>query len=218
MAWRLIVLQEIRNNNYPICDADIWVYVCFGRIEERLFEVHNKIVIADVVENEILRWKHNPKFSFVAKQYIEYKDQDKILVINHDIHIPEEDRVILESMLIEFGFQNYFENKPPEKDKGEYVSAIYADYFGIKLFRTNDNLFAEGGRGRKDFPELHVQNWSETLRILVPNYKAFIEINKKIEEEQKRCQHHREKNKVSTDIKGKEQKLDLIAALQNKWS
>ena len=215
------MLNEIRENKYPICDADVWVYACFGDVVDRLFEIHNKIVVADVVEGEILKWKSNDKFKYVANTYEYYKTRGRILVICHKEHIPLEHRKILEGMLTQFGFQNYFSNVPPEKDKGEYVSAIYADYFNISLFRTNDNLFAEGGRGRKDFPDLNIQNWYDTLRTLVPDNAAFIKINKMIQDEEERCEYYKEQRNLNRSYENKEHKkesLDLVTMLRGKWN
>jgi len=221
-VWPDPLIDEIRNNNYPICDADIWVYACFGEVADRLFEIHTKIVFSDVVEKEILRWGSDKNFNKVALEYKKYKAEGKILVILHNVHIPTEDRLILESMLTQFGFQNYFENSPPEKDKGEYVSAIYADYLGIKLFKTNDKLFAEEGRGRKDFPYLIINNWYDTLRTLAPNDSAFISINKKMQQEQERCEYYKEKHTKSqgekTNMKKKEENLNWLDSLQKKWN
>lgn len=211
------IINEIIDNRYPICDADVWVYACFGDVEDRLIEVNDKIIIADVVEREILRWRANERFSKVAIEYEKYKEQGKILVISHEIHIPEEHRSILESMLTEFGFKNYFENVPPEKDKGEYVSAIYADYFGISFFRTNDHLFAEEGQGRRDFPDLHIKNWYDTLRELIPDHTTFIQVNKKIRDEQQRCEHYKSQHQAKVNSK-QQTSLDLVAQLKRKWS
>lgn len=210
------MINEIRANKYPICDSDVWVYACFGDVVDRLFEIHTKIVVADVVEGEILKWKSDKNFKYVATTYEEYKAKGKILVISHKLHIPNDDIKILENMLIQFGFENYFSNVPPEKDKGEYVSAIYADYFNICLFRTNDHLFAEDGKGRKDFPDLNIQNWYDTLRTLVPDSIAFIKINKKIQDEESRCEHYKEQRKHIKEVK--EESSDWISKLSKKWS
>lgn len=215
------MISEIIENEYPICDSDVWVYACFGNIVDRLFEIHKKIVIADVVEGEILKWKSNQKFKYVADKYEEYKNSGKILVISHEKHIPNEVRIIQEGMLREFGFRNYFANTPSEPDKGEYVSAIYADYFNICLFRTNDKLFAEDGLGRNDFPNLNIQDWNETIRCLVPNDMARLKINKMIEQEEKRCGYYKHKRKLSLSedkFKQKKEKLDLVSQLRSRWS
>lgn len=153
---------------YPICDTDIWVDLILGEIINRLFEKYKKIMIADVVEKEILNFQQNPQFSRIAVIYKEYKQNGSIFVIKHD-NIPEEDRKLLERQLLDCNmrFSSGLADDPHEKNKGEIVSAIYAEYYHLPFLKSNDTIFNSGREGRKAFPELIVKNRKDTVKDLL---------------------------------------------------
>lgn len=203
---------------YPICDTDIWVNVCLGNIEDRLFEKHGKIIVADVVDGEINKWNKSEKFSKIATQYMVYKDNNKVLVVDHKEHLSEEDRLIINNMLYQFKFTNGLENKPAEKNKGEYVSAIYANHFKIPLLKTDDRLFKEDGQGKKDFPRLQVKNWRDTLIDLIPNDTERIKVTKLVESENQRMNRENTKYKENQAALEEQKIQEKLAALQSKWA
>lgn len=204
-------------SKYPICDTDIWINLCLGGLLNEVFKLHKKIIVADVVEGEILNWQKSKKYRFIADEFQKYKSNGYILVIVHDKHIPEPSRKILERMLYDLKFQNDFKNNPPEDNKGEFASAIYADYFQIPFMKSNDNAFQEGGKGREAFPDLLVKNWNDTLRDLIKDDKKRISIVKKVKEENMRMKQsknmdkHIQKNKnISMD--------EMLEQLKQKFS
>lgn len=205
-------------SQYPICDTDIWVKLCLGGILKELFFLHKKIIVADVVEGEIMKWQSNPHFSKIATEFQRCKRDACILVIQHDVHIVLEEKKLLERILLDLGFSNDFGNKPPEENKGEYVSAIYADYFGITLMRSNDHAFQEGGRGRIEFPDLVIKNWSDTLRDLIRDDRQRIAMAAKVEEESKRMNQHKKQYEAKKTLDA-EMSMDLkLEQLLNKYS
>lgn len=212
--------MEINTNEfskYPICDTDIWINLCLGGLLNEVFRLHKKIIVADVVEGEIMNWSKNKKYCFIADEFQRYKSNGYILVIEHDKHIPESSRKILERMLYDLKFQNDFKNDPPEDDKGEFVSAIYADYFKIPFMKSNDGAFQEGGKGREAFPELIVKNWNDTLRDLVKDDMRRISIAKKVEEENRRM--NQPKNRDKHIVENKKVSIDeKLEKLKQKYS
>lgn len=56
-------------SNYPICDTDIWVDVILAKLDDELIGKYEKIVVADVVEKEILNFGKNPYFKVIAEKY-----------------------------------------------------------------------------------------------------------------------------------------------------
>lgn len=202
--------MEFDFSKYPICDTDIWVNICLADLHSRLFAKYEKLVFADVVEGEIMAWNKNPDFSFIAENFDSYKKHGEIFVIQHDVHIYEEDRKILETTLYQLGFQIDFKNQPPEKNKGEFVSAIYADHFGIPLMQSNDGAFQEGGRGRVEFPDLRIKNWYEIIEELVPSDREKIQIRKRVEAERQRM------NRKYERIKDDKKKETLLLKLQER--
>lgn len=204
---------------YPICDTDIWVNISLGKMWSELFARYNKIIIADVVEGEILKWNRtNSKFSFIAEKYMEYKEKGNILVINHDQDILKEDRGILERQLYELGSENDFKNRPPENRKGEFVSAIYADYFMIPLMKRNDNDFQEGGRGKIAFPDLEVKNWYYTIEELISDPKMRINIRRNVDNESRKMSTEKEAFKVRISKNEQDSISDMLKKLQSKFN
>ncbi len=49
-----MIHRGIDLSKYPICDTDIWVDAVLADLEEALIKKYGKIIVADVVEKEIL--------------------------------------------------------------------------------------------------------------------------------------------------------------------
>ncbi len=154
--------------NYPICDTDIWVDAVLSKLDEVLIEKYTKIVVADVVEKEILKFGKNEYFKVIAEKYESFRNTGKIIVIVHS-DIDEGDKRFLEKQLIECDdrFQTGLSDLPHEEHKGEIVSAIYAIYFGCPFLKSNDKAFREGNMGCVAFPNLKVKNLADMLEDLV---------------------------------------------------
>ncbi|GMB00094.1 hypothetical protein [Pelosinus sp. IPA-1] len=177
---------------HPICDTDIWVNLCLGDSLKEFFNLHPIIFIADVVGNEIMKWKNSGNAA-IAEEFIKYRDNKNVVVIYYNKDILSEDRPILEQQLREIGFSAGFSK--PDKNKGEFVSAIYADYLAIPYMKTNDNAFQEGGFGAKKFPDLEIRNWNDTLRNVIVDDKKRLQISKKVEQERSLMDRRNEKHK-----------------------
>jgi hypothetical protein len=195
-------------SQYPICDTNIWVNVCLGKILPEFFWKYDKILVADVVEKEISKWKRDDKFSFVATKFDDYKMNGSILVIEHDVHINEDDRPILEKMLYDIGFVHGFQIA--ELNKGEFVSAIYADHFQIPFMKSDDKAFKEGGKGKDEFPDLIVKDWHTVVNEVITDHGKRIKVNTIIEQERKRMD--------ANHTKAKEKKMeDMLSLLVSKY-
>lgn len=176
----LINKEEIKK--YPMCDTDIWVKLCLGGIENKVFDKYGKLIMADVVAQEISAWNNGSRFSYIYTSFRNKSRNGDIIVIHHENIEPEEDRMILEMQLYDYNFKTGFKNIPKESDKGEFVSAIYADYFEIPFLKSDDKTFNDGQRGRKEFPDLVVKNWKETTEELISDFKELIRVRKISEE------------------------------------
>ncbi len=201
-------------SKYPICDTDMWVYIYLSDFLGRILIKYEKLVVADVVEQEILAWEeNNEKYKRIAVDFKEYKKDGLVLVIEHEVHIDKDDRDFLEQTLIDLHFSNGLKNQPKERNKGEYVSALYADHFEIPFMKSNDNEFQEGGRGRRAFPDLKVKNWYDIVEEFSRSQDEKIRVRKMMEQEQKRMTYHYEMQK---EEKKKEDMLKLLADKVNK--
>lgn len=160
-------------SKYPICDTDIWVNLCLGDIEEKLFAKYLKVNFVDVVVAEICGWKSNEKFSHINDKFQKSQNEEKALVINicdkEKSDIEEEDRMIIEWQLKEdAGFPKGFDTpKKERKNMGEYLSAIVANHLKMPLMKTEDHLFKQNGKGRLLYPELEIKGWQDTICDLV---------------------------------------------------
>lgn len=204
--------------SYPICDTDIWVKISLGGIHKELFKKHEKIIVADVVEGEILNWNRydDSKFKFIAEQFLHYKNNGDIYVINHEEDISKEDRRFLERQLYDLGFENDFNNNPSESDKGEFVSAIYADYFGISLMKSNDGAFGDSGRGEIAFPELEVKNWYITTEELITDDRRRHKIRALVEKNSKQMESEHKKRKENIEGELLESKIKAYQLMYSK--
>lgn len=66
-------------SNYPICDTDIWVDVILAKLDDELIGKYEKIVVADVVEKEILNFGKNPYFKVIAENMKYLRRMKKLL-------------------------------------------------------------------------------------------------------------------------------------------
>ncbi|MGD6803948.1 hypothetical protein [Rossellomorea aquimaris] len=200
-------------SEYPICDADMWVYLWLSDYINRVFDKYGKLVFADVVEQEILEWENGDnKYKDIAHFFKACKVEEQVIVINHEEHIEAGDRLILEQALMDLDFKHGLRNSPREKDKGEFVSALYADHFNIPFMKTNDNSFQDGGRGKKEFPELRIKNWYSLVEEFSVDQDEKIKIRRLIDEEQKIMKRKHETYKVE------KKKEDLLQAFADKFN
>ncbi|MBO0588413.1 hypothetical protein [Sporosarcina sp. E16_8] len=198
---------------YPICDTDIWVCLCLSEFHHRVIKNHGKLVFADVVEQEIVKWEDGVgKYRFISTIFREYKKEGQILVINHEDHLSLGERKVLERTLKELRFSHGLRNVPHEKDKGEFVSALYADHFSIPFMKTNDNSFQEGGRGKKEFPDLEIKNWYDIVEEHGYDQEERIRVRKLVQEEQEIMGRLFEGHK---EEKSKAEMIAKLVALKN---
>lgn len=201
-------------SKYPICDTDIWVYLFLSDFFGRIVQKYEKLVFADVVEQEIMAWENNnEKYKDIASYFSKCKEDGVILVINHEVHLEKDDRDFLEQSLRDLNFTNGLKNDPKELNKGEFVSALYADHFGIPFMHSNDNAFQEEGRGKLAFPELIVKNWYDIVEEFSMTQDEKIRVRKLVENEQKQMVYSYEKQKVE---KRKQDTLKSLAEKINK--
>ena len=204
-------------SNYPICDTHIWVDIVLAKLDDRLIEKYKKIVVADVVENEILKFGKNEYFKVIAEKYEVLKKNEKIIVIEHS-EIDGEDKKFLEKELVDCDdrFRTGLKDVPHEEHKGEIVSAIYAEYFECPFLKSNDGAFHEGNMGRIAFPDLVVKNREDMLRDLSDEqyrheYRQAIIDNRAFMNEGTRI-YKEEKNVIVTEV----QVQNLLSKLRGK--
>ncbi|ACK89596.1 hypothetical protein ACVNRM_07575 [Bacillus paranthracis] len=193
---------------YPICDTDMWVYLYLSDFSNRIFQKYKKLIFADVVEQEILAWEEkNEKYKNIALYFKRCKQEGLVIVIQHELHIKADDRQFLEQALLDLNFKYGLKNSPKEKNKGEFVSALYADYFEIPFMKTNDKAFQGKGAGRKEFPDLEIKNWYDVVEEFSIDQDEKMRVRKLVEQEQEKMTNHYEKQKEE------KKKADLLARL-----
>ncbi|MCU9612740.1 hypothetical protein OEV98_04065 [Caldibacillus lycopersici] len=188
--------MSVNFSRYPICDADMWVYLYLSDLTIRVFEKYQILVFADVVEQEILEWENkNKKFRNISLYFKRCKEDGLIVVINHEVDVESEDRDYFEQVLIDLDFSHGLMNNPREKNKGEIVSAMYADHFEMPFFLTNDKAFQEGGIGKVLYPDLKIKNFYQIVEEFGKNDDEKIKIRSLVHQKQEIMQRSFEKQK-----------------------
>lgn len=172
---------------YPMCDTDIWVDINLVHSADLLFKKYKKIIVADVVEGEIRRFKANANYDFIVTTYEEYKKRGEIIVIENR-KLSAYAKALFEKQLLDlsynYGFSfNGLDYNPKEQHKGEIISAMYAKYFKVLFLKSNDGTFKDGNAGRLAFPTLLVKDRKHTLKDLLNNDTLEIEYFYRIKDE-----------------------------------
>ncbi|MGK0576043.1 hypothetical protein [Macrococcus capreoli] len=125
--------------NDTIVDTDIWVFLVLSNFYNRVIQYHGKLYFSDVVEREIMKWQTNIGHSKkIAQRFEELKRKKQIVVISIE-EFSKLERLSIDHQLSEYGLKSV---QFAEKNKGEFVSFIYAMYKGIHKMKTNDRKFA----------------------------------------------------------------------------
>lgn len=141
-----------------IVDTDIWVYLVLSDFYERIIKYHGKLYFSDVVENEIMKWHSNiGKSKEIAENFKQLKKKNQLVVIQFDTFETLE-RMSIEHQLSEYGLKTV---NIAEKNKGEFVSYLYAIHKKIPHFKTNDKHFAHIIASNSF--KVEIQHWNELL-------------------------------------------------------
>lgn len=174
----------------PILDTDIWVFLIQSGFEKRLLKRYGYIFVSDVVEQEILKWeRNNGQSKSIAEKYKSYKSEEKIRVINFD-SFSDQDQLLINHQLNDYGLRNV---EVIEKNKGEFVSMIYALYKSLKTFKTNDrNFVKEIDCSIQE--KLNIINWDQLLDKYSNSIKEKAEAKKVTENKQNKMKLENTKN------------------------
>lgn len=144
-------------NNQPIVDTDIWVFLVLSGFYKRLIKYYGRLNFSDTVEQEIMKWQGNIGNSRqVAAAFKEMKAADKVAVIHFEDFTYRE-QLAIQHQLSEYGLKHV---KTAEKNKGEFVTYLYALNKGIKRMKTNDRGFAATVGPQS---QLTLVNWEDIL-------------------------------------------------------
>lgn len=153
--------------NKPIVDTDIWVFLVSSGYYKRLIKYYQHLNFSDVVEKEIMKWERNQGTSSkIATIFLEMKRSDKVKIISFE-DFDATDRLSIQHQLSEYGLKSI---KIAEKNKGEFVSMLYALHKDISRMKTNDRHFTLE-IGDKITQQLTIVNWDDIL----DNYSTTIE-------------------------------------------
>lgn len=175
----------------PIIDTDIWVFLIQSGFDQRLLERYGFIFVSDTVEKEILKWNRNHGESkSIAAKFEEYKEAAKIRVIDYE-SFDALDQAIINHQLEEYGLQHV---GIVEKNKGEFVSLLYALHKELKVFKTNDRNFLE--EIEKSIQEqIRITNWDELLDKYSTSIKEKAEARRVTENKQNKMKEQTIQNR-----------------------
>lgn len=169
--------------NY-ICDTNIWVKACLGKVVESFFETFGIVAFADGVENEILKWSTNKnRFETISSTFIEHRGKSLNVIYLTDIDPVNQS--LIKRQLSDFGFNNLDNSSQTIKNLGEYLSIAYAYFLDIPFLQTEDVEFYESIDLQNRFKGIEIVTWNEIATKITRNDNERIQLNKLIEREQK---------------------------------
>ncbi|TDM50440.1 hypothetical protein ETI06_00245 [Macrococcoides goetzii] len=146
--------------NDTIVDTDIWVYLVLSNFYERVIRYHGKLYFSDVVEREIMKWQGNIGTSKkIAQMFEQLKRKNQLVVISID-DFSSLERMSIDHQLSEYGLKTVH---IAEKNKGEFVSFLYAMHKDIHKMKTNDRKFVEEIIGTHY--EIEIEHWLDLLDV-----------------------------------------------------
>lgn len=185
----------------PIIDTDIWVFLIQSGFDQRLLQRYGFIFVSDTVEEEILKWNRNHGDSkSIAVKFEEYKEAAKIRVIDYD-SFDTLDQAVINHQLEDYGLQHA---GVIEKNKGEFVSLLYALHKELKIFKTNDRNFLNEIE-KSIHQKIRITNWDE----LLDKYSTSI----KEKAEARRVTENKQKKMKEQTIQNRDPRWDALKAL-----
>ncbi|MDW5524641.1 hypothetical protein R6Z02_12855 [Carnobacterium maltaromaticum] len=168
--------------NY-ICDTNIWVRACLGKVVENFFKNFGNVTFADGVENEILKWSMNKdRFEIISSMFEEHKGTNLSVIYLNDIDLVNQK--LIKRQLKEFGFESLDNSKETIKNLGEYLSISYAYFLEIPFLQTEDVEFYESIDLENRFKGIEIVTWNDIACRITQSDKERIQLNKLIEQEQ----------------------------------
>lgn len=181
----------IEQSDRPILDTDIWVFLVMTSLYKKVIRSYGYFYTSDTVNNEILKWNENKgDFKNIATIFEDLKAQSKVRVISID-DFSELEKNIINHQLANYGLKHI---SISEKNKGEFVSFLYALQLGIKRFKTNDHNFADE-IGIKNFPEITLVDWDSLLDKYVVSVKEKGEFMKVVATKEKKMKNQKEQHR-----------------------
>lgn len=193
-----------------LCDTNIWVKVCLGDKTEEFLKKFSNTGFADVVENEIIKWKLNQdRFCKIAEKYEEHGE------LYFVVRLSEQDEWVRKSILKDF--ERYFgvsdiDNKSKNlMNLGEQGSLLYAYHLEIPYIQSDDSSFFQNTSIMENFDEIEILSWSDVVEKITNGHDERIALTTSIENEQKVMSNKKVKRK---ELNMKEQ----LKKLQEKYS
>lgn len=190
-----------KNVTQPIVDTDIWVFLIQSGFDQRLIQRYGFIFVSDTVEQEILKWKRNHGESqSIALKFEDYKEAGKIRVIDYE-SFDELEQSIINHQLEDYGLRHV---GIIEKNKGEFVSLLYALHKELKIFKTNDRNFVNEIE-QSIQQQITITNWD----TLLDKYSSSI----KEKAEARRVTKNRQNKMKEQKIQNRDPRWDALKAL-----
>ncbi|UXR38044.1 hypothetical protein MUA41_00835 [Staphylococcus simulans] len=176
-------------HKYPIVDTDIWVSLVFSKYYKRLIKKLGHLTFSDVVAREIKRWdKNQSDAKEISTKFTEMLEKQKISIITFE-EFSYYQQMSINHQLQEYNLQNV---NISERNKGEFVSLLYALHLDIKLFKTNDHKFAKA-LDEHTKTQIHIMHWEEILKEYSESFKERIYIEKLVNNKQEKMTKQKEK-------------------------
>lgn len=135
-----------------------------------------------------MRWKSNDsKAQEVALHFDELRQHNQISIIDFQ-NFSVFEQMAINHQLEEYGLQRV---NITEKNKGEFVSLLYALNLNVEIFKTNDHAFSdELDDTTKQL--ITIMHWDEILDQFSKTFKEKIEIEKLVRQKQENMKKQRQ--------------------------
>ncbi|EAE0718339.1 hypothetical protein Q876_08820 [Listeria monocytogenes] len=195
------------NVSKVLCDANIWINVCYGNVINKYIEKYKEIHFADKVVNEMAKVKDVQGMDRPYQEYCKRNGSEVRTIYFERLEVNLQQ--IIKSQMLTFGFWELDNKSKKIKNLGEYMSLMYAYHLNIPYVHSYDNEFQDNvsiGEVFKKFKGIEIISWATVLDIITDeNLSEKIRIDNLVMQQ----------NKINK--KKKKEKLDL-EKLKNHYS
>lgn len=204
----------------PLGFCDTNIYVDFSLIPkfDDFLNKYKRLNISDAVFDELRDWSRQYyDYSFIYDNLIEHIENNTIVVVRKDDFSNFEKNIIKRRLESVYDIlKNYPEQNKKHLNKGEIVSAVYAEVIGAPFIQSNDNF--PGLLKSSEFRNITFYNRMDILKQICNSIKECSHFNRMIDSERIKMDKSFKKSKQITNaqLPVKDNMLKELADLKDK--
>lgn len=206
------------------CDTNIFVDFSLTDKFLNFIDKFKKLNIADAVHTELLDWsRDNYDYSYIYNNLIEQIEKENILLIEFKKFSPLQKEIIERRLEgINELLENFSQEKKKHLNKGEIVSAVYAEVTNAPFIQSNDKF--PGELKNSEFKNIIFLDRRDILKELCVSFKEVEHYDREINREREKMNvsfkksKEVEKSKLPIDDNKKNDLLEFKEELKKKNS